>query len=67
MLVLQHVLTCFGPGRCMFGSDWPVCGVAGASYNDVFNILLRLVRKLSPGNERAIFRDNAVKFYGLSV
>ena len=51
----------------MFGSDWPVCHVAGASYNNVFNIMLRLVRKLSPGNETAIFRDNAVKFYGLRL
>ena len=26
---VQHVLSCFGPERCMFGSDWPVCLQAG--------------------------------------
>ncbi|XP_070175793.1 L-fucono-1,5-lactonase-like isoform X3 [Littorina saxatilis] len=66
-LYVKHILDCFGPGRCMFGSDWPVCTLANASYKDVFNIMLRLVRKLSPGNERAIFRENAMKFYGLKL
>ncbi|PVD22213.1 hypothetical protein C0Q70_18019 [Pomacea canaliculata] len=64
---VKHVLNCFGPERCMFGSDWPVCGLAGATYSDVFNMMLRLVSKLSPGNEAAIFRDNAVRFYGLKI
>ncbi|KAK5121331.1 hypothetical protein LTR85_005497 [Meristemomyces frigidus] len=26
---LTHVLECFGSGRVMFGSDWPVCNVNG--------------------------------------
>jgi L-fuconolactonase len=25
----DHVLACFGPDRVMFGSDWPVCELAG--------------------------------------
>ncbi|XP_076455120.1 L-fucono-1,5-lactonase-like isoform X2 [Babylonia areolata] len=64
---VKHILDCFGPDRCMFGSDWPVCSMAGASYADVFHILLRLVRKIAPGHEAAIFRDNAVRFYGLKL
>ncbi len=32
------VLEAFGPARCMFGSDWPVCELAG-SYEDVFGAL----------------------------
>ncbi len=26
---LTHCFTEFGPNRCMFGSDWPVCLLAG--------------------------------------
>ncbi len=26
---VQHALACFGPDRLMFGSDWPVCLLAG--------------------------------------
>ncbi|MBM3726803.1 MAG: amidohydrolase [Acidobacteria bacterium] len=26
---VQHALACFGPERLMFGSDWPVCLLAG--------------------------------------
>jgi L-fuconolactonase len=28
---LAHVLEVFGPGRLLFGSDWPVCLLAGGA------------------------------------
>ncbi len=58
---VHHVVKCFGPDRLMFGSDWPVCRVAG-EYADV---LLGLTLALPPelrGDER-IFAGNAERFY----
>src|SRR5262249_1438681 len=34
---LDIAFECFGPGRLMIGSDWPVCTVAG-SYSQVMNL-----------------------------
>jgi L-fuconolactonase len=33
----RHALSVFGPHRCLFGSDWPVCTVA-ASYSQVVDL-----------------------------
>jgi L-fuconolactonase len=35
---IRHILKIFGPQRCMFGSDWPVCLLAG-TYDDVVGAL----------------------------
>ena len=35
----------FGPDRLMFGSDWPVCLLAG-SYQEVYNSLIQTLSKL---------------------
>ena len=32
---VAHCLKVFGPERCMFGSDWPVCRLAGAEHHQV--------------------------------
>lgn len=32
---VEHCLKVFGVERCMFGSDWPVCRLAGAEHNQV--------------------------------
>lgn len=54
----------FGPGRLMFGSDWPVCLLAG-SYRRVMDLIASYL-KGRPGDEQAaIFGDNAARFYGL--
>ncbi|KAK7495780.1 hypothetical protein BaRGS_00013000 [Batillaria attramentaria] len=66
---VKHVLDCFGPSRCMYGSDWPVSEMSGIPYKGVYDIACRLINRLAPGpeNTAAIFRDNAVKFYGLNL
>jgi L-fuconolactonase len=55
----------FGPGRLMFGSDWPVCTLA-ASYHQVTGLARTLLRELSPAEAEAVFGSNAVAVYGLS-
>ncbi|GAA2793009.1 amidohydrolase family protein [Kitasatospora paracochleata] len=57
-------LDAFGPQRLLFGSDWPVCTLR-AGYAETVRIADRLTDRLSPAEKDAVFRDNAVRAYGL--
>ncbi|MFD6493446.1 amidohydrolase family protein [Streptomyces sp. NPDC060188] len=57
-------LAAFGPGRTMFGSDWPVCTLA-ASYGEVMHLAEELTTGLSPGEREAVFAGTATRVYGL--
>jgi L-fuconolactonase len=59
-------LECFGPARCMFGSDWPVCTLAG-SYRQVYETLLEVVGALTQNEKRQVFAETAQRFYNLST
>jgi L-fuconolactonase len=61
---LETSLEAFGADRLMFGSDWPVCLVAGA-YQRVFDIVKNFTEELSKDEQNAIMGLNAVKFYSL--
>jgi L-fucono-1,5-lactonase len=61
---LDVAFEAFGPGRLMFGSDWPVCLVAG-SYSNAFHLLEAYVTDHAPSQMDAIFGMNAWTFYGL--
>jgi L-fuconolactonase len=56
----------FGPQRCMFGSDWPVCELAG-TYEQVYGALVEALGPLSQSDREAIFGGTAIRFYGLRV
>lgn len=58
------VLDAFGPGRLMFGSDWPVCTLA-AAYGDVLAAARELTLHLSPGERRQLFDTTATRVYRL--
>jgi len=60
-------LRLFGVDRCMFGSDWPVCRLAGAEHMEVVALLDELVSHLSSEEKEKIFYSNAVKFYSLKL
>jgi len=60
-------LSLFGPDRCMFGSDWPVCKVARAEHKQVVDLLRELVHNLSKEDREKIFYSNAIKFYNLKI
>jgi predicted TIM-barrel fold metal-dependent hydrolase len=62
--VINHCLDSFGPDRVMFGSDWPVC-TRVASYRQWVTALKDVVRGRSHEQQRKLFHDNAVRFYGL--
>jgi L-fuconolactonase len=61
---LDVVFDAFGPNRIMFGSDWPVCTVAG-SYPDVVNIVADYTRQLSKIEQTQVWGETARKFYGI--
>lgn len=63
---LDHVLTHFGPGRLMIGSDWPVA-LCAADYRDTMSIVTRWASRLSVDEQAAILGRNCAKFYGLKA
>ncbi|XP_060083912.1 L-fucono-1,5-lactonase-like [Ylistrum balloti] len=64
---VQHILSCFGVDRVMFGSDWPVCTLTKASFNDVYDLFNRLISSLSVEDKVKVLRDNAKDFYSLDI
>ncbi|MEU6307368.1 amidohydrolase family protein [Streptomyces chartreusis] len=58
------VLEAFGPGRLMFGSDWPVCTLA-ATYGEVLEAAAELTATLSDAERIQVFEGTAVRVYGL--
>lgn len=61
---VETALELFGPDRCMYGSDWPVCELAG-SYESVHGALAECVDTLSDAEKAKIFGETATRFYGL--
>lgn len=61
---LDIVVNSFGTSRILFGSDWPVCLVAG-SYEKVLEIVKNYFNPFSAQEQDLVFGENAVKFYNL--
>jgi L-fuconolactonase len=61
---LDVVFEAFGTGRLMFGSDWPVCLVAG-DYARVKGVVTRYLEAFPAAGRQAVMSGNAVRFYGL--
>jgi L-fuconolactonase len=61
---LDAVVDAFGPGRIVFGSDWPVCLVA-AEYAQVVSIVEDYFSGFAADERAALFGGNAARFYGL--
>jgi L-fuconolactonase len=58
------VLDAFGPGRLMFGSDWPVCTLA-ASYAQVVDVAEELTGALGAEERAEVFGGTATRVYRL--
>jgi L-fuconolactonase len=59
---LEVVFEAFGIDRIMYGSDWPVCLVAG-EYAQVKGIVEKYTQNFSETEKAKIFGGNAAKFY----
>ena len=61
---VDHALAVFGPGRLLFGGDWPVAKLA-ATYPRWLDTARELVSHLPSADQDAIFRRNALRAYRL--
>ena len=61
---VDHVLDVFGPDRLLFGSDWPVCLLAG-TYSEVVDAARETLAKLSDSDRSKVFGGTAEAVYGL--
>jgi L-fuconolactonase len=61
---MEIALELFGPQKLMYGSDWPVCLVAG-EYERVWEAINRFAEALSAGEKERILGGTAQKFYGI--
>lgn len=61
---VQHLLTCFGPERLIWGSDWPVCTLA-STYDRWIRTTDDLLAHLSDDDRDAILGGSATRAYNL--
>ncbi len=59
---IDFCLEKFGPERLMYGSDWPVCLVAG-QYSEVHQIIKNSIASLSQSEQNLILGETACNFY----
>jgi L-fuconolactonase len=57
MGTVELALEWFGPERCMFGSDWPVCTLA-VDYGQTFAVV---------GDDPDVLGSTAIRWYGLAT
>jgi L-fuconolactonase len=60
------VLEAFGPGRLMFGTDWPVC-LAAAGYSRWVDVVRKFSAELSADEQARVFGGTAVEAYRLGT
>jgi L-fuconolactonase len=63
---VHTLLDAFGADRVMFGSDWPVCLLAG-SYDDVIAAAEVLTGGLDAWEQAAVFGRTAARWYRIEV
>jgi predicted TIM-barrel fold metal-dependent hydrolase len=62
--ILHDTVAIFGPGRCLYGSNFPIEKL-WTSYPDLIDAFLRAADDLSAADRRAIFHDTAARIYRL--
>jgi L-fuconolactonase len=63
---LDVVFNAFSTNRVMYGSDWPVCLLAGG-YNRALEILQIYTSRLSQQEQGQFFGGNAIDFYNIEI
>jgi len=61
---MDKVFEFFGADRLMFGTDWPVCKLAG-EYDEVCGLVEEYLSKLSTREQELVWGKNAETFYKL--
>jgi len=63
---LDVVFEAFGTDRLLFGSDWPVCLLAG-TYRQAQELVADYMKGLPSSEQEKVFGANAERFYSLRV
>jgi predicted TIM-barrel fold metal-dependent hydrolase len=61
---IAYAIECFGPGRCMLESNFPVDGLS-FGYVTVWNAFKKMTAQYTTDERAALFHDTAVRVYGL--
>ncbi|MBC7913248.1 MAG: amidohydrolase family protein [Pyrinomonadaceae bacterium] len=61
---LDLIFEAFGSNRVMFGSDWPVCEVAGG-YQKMITLVQDYTTQLTQNEQNQFWGQNAINFYNL--
>ena len=59
---LDIAFNTFGANRLLFGSDWPVCNLAGG-FDKVYQFIEKYTKQLSKGEQEKFWGLNACEFY----
>ncbi len=62
--VVRTTIDLFGAKRCMFASNFPVDSLC-ASFPTIFGGFRDIVADLAPHEQRALFRENAIRVYDI--
>ena len=63
---VDHVIAVFGADRVMWGSDWPVCRLAG-EYGEWHKAAQALTASASTAEQAMIYGGTANQFYDLRL
>lgn len=63
---MDVVFEAFGTNRIMFGSDWPVCLLAG-NYSRVLSVMENYIKQFTDEEQGMIMGKNAIDFYALDI
>ncbi|WP_158827492.1 amidohydrolase family protein [Mucilaginibacter lacusdianchii] len=63
---LDVVFKAFGAGRLLYGSDWPVCMVAGG-YGRMIELVKNYTTQLSAHEQDLFWGDNAARIYQIDI
>lgn len=61
---VQWLLECFGPGRLMWGSDWPIALIT-SGYEGIYDLMRQALGTVEKSVEDQLFKSNAFDFYRL--
>jgi predicted TIM-barrel fold metal-dependent hydrolase len=64
--IVLTTIELFGPGRCMFASNFPVDSLC-ADFDTIFSGFREIVRDFSENERAALFRDNARRIYAMDL
>ena len=63
---ISHIVSVFGYDRIIWGSGWPICLLA-SDYERTISAILENVESATENDLRLMFRENAIRWYRLTV